>query len=166
MDESLEVGYNWCCKAWHEMGREELYALLRLRSEVFVVEQDCVYQDLDDKDQAGVHLWLERTESPAHAGGRILACTRLLPPGVSYEGEVSIGRVVTAPDIRRDGWGRKLMARSLDELRARWPGWGVHISAQQYLERFYADFGFETSGDPYLEDGIPHIGMTLPATRD
>ena len=162
MDESRTAGYNWCCKAWQDMGREELYALLRLRSEVFVVEQDCVYQDLDDKDQAGVHLWLERTDAPASKGGRILACTRLLPAGVSYAGEASIGRVVTAQEVRRDGWGRQLMARSLEELRARWPGVGVHISAQQYLERFYADFGFETQGEPYLEDGIPHIGMTLP----
>lgn len=155
----------WHCKRWEELGREELYALLRLRAEVFVVEQDCPYQDLDDKDRKGLHLWAERPAEPASKGGRVLAVTRLLPAGVSYENEVSIGRVVTAEEVRRSGLGKELMVRSLEALHAHWPGEPIRLSAQQYLERFYAGFGFETVGESYLEDGIPHVAMTRPAGR-
>lgn len=163
MDESMNEGFNWQCKPWQEVGREELYALLRVRSEVFVVEQDCVYQDLDDKDGQSLHLWMEPTQRPASEGGPVLAYTRLLPAGVSYSDEVSIGRVVTAPSVRRDGWGKELMRRSLDAVHDAWPGIPVRISAQQYLERFYGEFGFVTQGESYLEDGIPHVAMTRPA---
>lgn len=153
----------WHCKAWSELDREELYALLRLRAEVFVVEQDCPYQDLDDKDRNGLHLWAERTGVPASEGGAVLALTRLLPAGVSYEAEVSIGRVVTSGTVRRSGIGKALMVRSLEALHAHWPGQPIRLSAQQYLERFYREFGFESVGEPYLEDGIPHIAMVRPA---
>jgi ElaA protein len=153
----------WRVKSWSELGREELYSLLKLRSEVFVVEQDCVYQDLDDKDKDALHVWMERAGSPAEKGGEILATTRLLPAGSSYEAEVSIGRVVTAQSLRRDGWGRELMRRSLDEVHLAWEGVPIRISAQKYLEAFYASFGFSTVGEPYLEDGIPHVAMTRPA---
>mgnify|MGYP001199535607 FL=1 len=153
----------WRCKSWPELGREELYGLLRLRSEVFVVEQDCAYQDLDDKDKVGLHVWMEHAGQPAEEGGEVLATTRLLPAGVSYASEVSIGRVVTAQSVRRGGWGRELMRRSLDEVHRSWSGVPIRISAQQYLEDFYAGFGFTTVGEPYLEDGIPHVAMTRPA---
>ena len=153
----------WRCKAWSELDREELYALLRLRAEVFVVEQDCPYQDLDDKDRDGLHLWAERTADPASEGGTVLALTRLLPAGVSYATEVSIGRVVTSGTVRRSGMGKALMARSLEALHAHWPGHPIRLSAQQYLERFYEEFGFESVGESYLEDGIPHIAMVRPA---
>lgn len=153
----------WRCKSWAELGREELYGLLRLRTEVFVVEQDCVYQDLDDKDKDALHVWMEQAGAPADQGGQILATTRLLPVGVSYKREVSIGRVVTAQSVRRGGWGRKLMKRSLDEVHAAWPGEPIRISAQEYLEDFYSSFGFSTVGEVYLEDGIPHVAMTRPA---
>ena len=93
----------------------------------------------------------------------MLATTRLLPAGVSYAGEVSIGRVVTAQSVRGGGWGRELMRRSLDEVCGFWPEVPIRISAQQYLEVFYASFGFTTVGEPYLEDGIPHVAMTRPA---
>lgn len=153
----------WRCKSWNELGREELYSLLKLRSEVFVVEQDCVYQDMDDKDKVGLHVWMERAGAPAAEGGEILATTRLLPAGVSYPEEVSIGRVVTAQSVRRGGWGKALMKRSLDEVHAAWKGEPIRISAQQYLEAFYCSFGFTTVGESYLEDGIPHVAMTRPA---
>lgn len=162
----IDSGFNglvWKCKFWEELDREELYGLLRLRAEVFVVEQDCPYQDLDDKDRSGLHLWAERSDCPASDGGEVLALTRLLPVGVSYPDEVSIGRVVTARSVRRSGLGKELMKRSLEALHRQWPGQPIRLSAQQYLERFYSDFGFEAVGDPYLEDGIPHVAMTLPA---
>ena len=163
MSHESEAAFIWHCKPWSELDVESLYALLCLRSEVFVVEQDCVYQDLDDKDRLSLHCWMERSDAPASSGGEVLAYTRLLPAGVSYEGEVSIGRVVTAMSVRRDGWGKALMRRSLDEVHAAWPGEPIRISAQQYLERFYAEFGFATQGESYLEDGIPHVAMTRPA---
>jgi len=163
MSKDAENGCQWRCVPWSALDRESLYALLKLRSEVFVVEQDCVYQDLDDKDRQSLHCWLERSDAPASAGGEVLAYTRLLPAGISYPDEVSIGRVVTSETVRRDGWGKALMRRSLDEVHAAWPGVPIRISAQQYLEAFYADFGFTTQGAPYLEDGIPHVAMTRPA---
>jgi ElaA protein len=163
MAEEREEDFTWRCLPWSELDRNTLYALLRLRSEVFVVEQDCAYQDLDDKDEQSLHCWLERSAAPAAKGGQVLAYTRLLPAGVSYKGEVSIGRVVTAMDVRRGGWGKALMRRSLDEVHAAWPGVPIRISAQQYLEAFYSDFAFTTQGASYLEDGIPHVAMTRPA---
>ena len=153
----------WHCKPWSELDREELYALLRLRAEVFVVEQDCPYQDLDDKDRNGLHLWAEQASEPVSRGGAVLALTRLLPVGVSYASEVSIGRVVTSGIVRGSGMGKALMFRSLEALHKHWPGQPIRLSAQQYLERFYQEFGFESVGEPYLEDGIPHIAMVRPA---
>jgi len=163
MSHEAEAEFIWRCKPWSELDIESLYSLLRLRSEVFVVEQDCVYQDLDDKDRWSLHCWLERSGAPASEGGDVLAYTRLLPAGVSYKEEVSIGRVVTSRSVRRDGLGKALMRRSLDETHAAWPGQPIRISAQQYLERFYGEFGFTTQGESYLEDGIPHVAMTRPA---
>jgi len=158
-------GIVWHCKRWEELSREELYALLRLRAEVFVVEQDCPYQDLDDKDRNGLHLWAERAGDRASVSVDVLALTRLLPAGVSYAKEVSIGRVVTAQGVRGTGLGRELMLRSLEALHQEWPGDSIRLSAQQYLESFYAEFGFEAVGEPYLEDGIPHIAMVRAAGR-
>ena len=115
MMDAVGDGITWHCKAWSEMDREELYALLRLRAEVFVVEQDCPYQDLDDKDRNGLHLWAERTGAPASEGGAVLALTRLLPAGVSYATEVSIGRVVTSRTVRRSGMGKALMGLAMED---------------------------------------------------
>lgn len=155
----------WQCRPWAELDREQLYGLLRLRAEVFVVEQNCPYQDLDGKDRQGLHLWAEHAEHPLSEGGEALATTRLLPAGVSYAEEVSIGRVVTASQARGTGLGKELMRRSLDALHGAWPGQDIRLSAQCYLEQFYRDFGFESVGESYLEDGIPHIAMVRPAGR-
>jgi ElaA protein len=144
---------DWQLKPFDALSPGELYALLALRSDVFVVEQNCVYLDTDGLDSVALHLWLPGTP---HA----LAVARLLPPGSCYA-EASIGRVATAGRVRRTGLGRALFQRALDEVAQRWPG-PVRIMAQSYLTKFYADFGFLIQGDEFLEDGIPHFYMRKP----
>lgn len=141
------------CKPFGQLSTEELYHLLALRQEVFVVEQDCVYQDLDYKDQNAWHLLGWDTNK------QLIAYLRLLPAGVSYPGFVSIGRVITAQSVRRLGIGQKLMTRALEWSDEKFRGIDIKISAQVYLLAFYRSFGFETTGAEYLEDGIPHIAM-------
>ncbi len=131
----------------------QLYALLRLRAEVFVVEQNCVYQDLDDKDQPALHL-LGTTED-----GRLAAYTRLLDRGISYPDYASIGRVITAPFARGQGLGRPLMEASLQALFTAYGVQPVKISAQAHLQAYYGSVGFTGVGDIYDEDGIPHRAM-------
>jgi ElaA protein len=144
---------DWQLKPFDALTPGELYALLALRSDVFVVEQNCVYLDTDGLDSVALHLWLPGTP---HA----LAVARLLPPGSCYA-EASIGRVATAGRVRRTGLGRALFQRALDEVAQRWPG-PVRIMAQSYLTKFYAEFGFLIQGDEFLEDGIPHFYMRKP----
>ncbi|MFM7261546.1 MAG: GNAT family N-acetyltransferase [bacterium] len=139
----------WRQRAFDALTARELYAILAQRAEVFVVEQRCAYQDLDGFDAASTHLWAER------ADGTIVACLRVLPAGVKYD-EVSIGRVVTAPSVRRTGLGRELMRRGIIAAGERVP---IRIGAQAYLECFYGEFGFERASELYDEDGIPHIEM-------
>ena len=141
----------WVRKKFDELTVHELYAILQLRNEVFAIEQNCVYPDMDDKDQASYHLmcWQDN---------KLVAYTRIIPPGVIYK-EASIGRVVTSPALRRKGMGKELMQRStrwIEELYGKIP---IRIGAQTYLIKFYNDLGFQTSGDVYLEDGIDHIQM-------
>lgn len=152
MTDSLPISpVKWLCSEFESLSTAELYDILRLRAEVFVVEQECPYQDLDNKDQLAFHL-LGRNESS-------LCCyARLLPPGVNYP-EASIGRVVTSSSARRGGFGRLLLKESIRQCQILWPGKGITISAQQYLERFYQEFEFTTESEPYSEDGIPHIRM-------
>lgn len=147
------MAINWILKSFPQLTTEELYALLRLRNIVFVVEQDCPYLDTDGKDQASWHLM-------AFDDDRLVAYTRIIPPGISYE-EVSIGRVVTAPEARGSGIGRELMEQSLRHCETLFGQVPIRIGAQQYLERFYASLGFISTGEPYLDDGIPHIEMLL-----
>lgn len=143
----------WSLKKFEDLTPAELYAILRLRNEVFVVEQHCVYQDADGKDPACRHLmgWDANT---------LVAYTRLIPPGVSYT-EASIGRVVTSPNHRRSGLGRDLMKLSIEKTFSLFGGPGIRIGAQCYLTEFYRSLGFEPVGEPYLEDGIPHTEMIL-----
>ena len=136
-----------------EMSRD-LYALLQLRCAVFIVEQNCPYLDPDGKDvlDGTHHLY-------AHdADGRVLACLRLLAPGVSYA-HPSIGRVANAASTRGSGLGRALMRRGIAECTRLWPGQPIRIGAQAHLEKFYGSFGFKAVGEPYDEDGIPHLEM-------
>lgn len=141
----------WVLKKFDELTSYELYAILQLRNEVFVVEQNCVFQDADDKDQFSYHLM-----GSVHY--KLIAYTRLVPAGISYE-QVSIGRVVTSPSFRRSGAGRELMQRSIDMVHKIFGVQPIKIGAQLYLKKFYESFGFRQIGDIYLEDGIEHIYM-------
>lgn len=147
---------NTILRSFDHLSPAELYKLLQLRQDVFIIEQNCIYRDLDDKDPVCLHLMLEHE-------GEVLACCRLVPPGVSYEGYSSIGRVSTAKSHRMEGLGIMLMEKAMQAAHQTWPGHPVCISAQAYLEKFYQRFGFETVSKPYLEDDIPHIKMMYTA---
>ena len=144
---------NWTNKKFSELRPDELYAILRLRSEVFVVEQNCVFLDMDHKDEVSHHLmgWEENN---------LAAYARIVPPGISYR-EFSIGRIVSSPIVRRQGIGRVLVSKSI-ELAYTLHGKGViRIGAQNYLRGFYESFGFKKASEIYLEDDIEHIEMLL-----
>jgi ElaA protein len=147
---------NWKIKKFKELTVDELYAILQLRSEVFVVEQNCVYHDPDGKDQQAWHLM-------GIEDSTLIAYTRILPPGISYD-DPSIGRVVTLSLKRRSGLGRELMKLSIIECEKLFGKTPITLSAQSYLIHFYESLGFSTIGDQYLEDGIPHIKMKRKAS--
>ena len=140
-------------RAFAELSTSELYGLLKLRQEVFVVEQSCPYLDADGLDAAASHLFAVDSD-----GSAMLACARLFAPGVR-ELEAVIGRVVTAPSVRRSGAGRELMRRAIAAIEDAHGPVPIRIGAQKYLERFYGSFGFARDGEDYLEDGIPHLHM-------
>ena len=142
---------NHTVKSFQELSNEELYAILRLRSEVFVVEQNCPYQDLDNKDQKCFHLML-------YEGDFLAAYCRLLPAGISYL-ENSIGRVISAPSYRGTGVGKIVMELGIRYCEQFFGAEPIRIGAQVYAKGFYAAFGFLEEGEEYLEDGIPHIEM-------
>ncbi|MFP2905665.1 GNAT family N-acetyltransferase [Pyxidicoccus sp. 3LFB2] len=152
----------WMWKSFRELTLDELYALLALRQEVFVVEQRSIYQDVDGLDGGSVHLL---AYEDAEGGPFLAAYLRVLPPGLKFPGASSIGRVVTSPRARGRGWGRELVERGVARLDAHFPTADIRISAQHYLQRFYEDFGFHAEGDVYDEDGIPHIEMVRKAAR-
>ena len=138
-------------KTFNELNTTELYDLLQLRSEIFVVEQDCVYQDLDGKDDKAIHVL-------AYYDQKLVAYTRLFKPGDYFE-EASIGRVVVRKNYRQHRFGYDIMNASIDFLKLEHGIKTIKISAQTYLKRFYNNLGFKEVGEGYLEDGIPHIGM-------
>ena len=144
---------NWVFKKFDDLTVTELYAILKLRSEVFVIEQNCIYQDADDKDQVSWHL-------TGWDGEILVAYTRIIPPGISYA-EASIGRVVTSPKYRKTGVGRQLMQASIKRTFDQFDCSSIKIGAQVYLTKFYESLGFIQSSEPYLEDDIPHITMKL-----
>ena len=143
---------NWIIKRFDELSLDELYNILQLRTEVFIVEQNCVYQDPDGKDQSAWHLM-------AIEDDKLVAYTRILPPGVAYN-DPAIGRVVTSSSKRRSGLGRELMRRSIEACEKLFGNASITLSAQVYLKSFYESFGFIVVGEEYLEDGIPHIKMS------
>ena len=145
---------NWSCKSFTELTSEELYKILQLRSAVFVVEQNSVYQDCDDKDQHSYHLMGWQKEI-------LIAYSRLIPPGMTYK-NASIGRVITTATSRGKNIGRELMIRSIKKVSELFNERSVTIGAQLYLKNFYKSLGFTEAGDVYLEDGIKHIKMHLP----
>lgn len=144
---------NWVYKHFDQLTTTELYAILQLRSEVFVVEQNCVYQDIDGKDLKSTHLM-------AWHNDHLVAYTRLVPAGVSFT-EASIGRVITSPFYRGLGIGITLLDKSIEQILATYQTNTIRIGAQLYLKKFYEGFGFVAEGDEFLEDGIPHIEMVL-----
>jgi ElaA protein len=141
----------WLLKKFEELTPYQLYAVLQLRNEVFVVEQNCVFQDADDKDQNAYHLM-------GFDNNKLVAYTRLVAPGEIYE-QPSIGRVVTSPGVRRTGAGKELMKQSIDAVYTLFGIQPIKIGAQLYLKKFYESLGFEQVSDSYLEDGIEHIYM-------
>ena len=138
-------------KSFKELSKLELYKILRLRAEVFIVEQNCVYQDIDDKDQKALHVILLKDKS-------IIGYTRIFGPG-DYFDEASIGRVVISEKERHNNHGSDLMKTSIDVIYNQLHENSIKISAQCYLENFYKALGFVLIGESYLEDGIPHIAM-------
>lgn len=143
------------CFSFHQLTPYELYDIMVLRQEVFVVEQNCPYLDADGKDLQCWHL-LGRNDA-----GKLICYTRLLPEGLAYEGYVSIGRVVSSPSARGAGAGKILMQRSIEMCRHLFGNQPIKIGAQSYLLKFYEGFGFRSIGEEYLEDGIPHTKMIL-----
>ncbi len=142
---------NWFGSRFHELGVDNLYDALALRCRVFVLEQG-PYLDPDGIDRQAWHL-LGRDES-----GMLQAYLRIVDPGVKYA-EPSIGRVITSPETRGTGLGRRLFDEGVARCLALWPGQGIRISAQAHLERFYGEWGFKRVGSEYLEDNIPHLEM-------
>ncbi|MEI9982694.1 MAG: GNAT family N-acetyltransferase [Aliidongia sp.] len=135
-------------RKFEELAPRELYALLKLRCAVFIVEQACAYPDIDGKDPLASHLL-------CHDGSDLIGCLRIFAPGAAAR----IGRVVVAPSARGTGLGRRLMLEGLAEIGRRWGDVPVDLSAQAHLERFYAGLGFARVSDDYLEDDIPHCDM-------
>lgn len=149
------MNLNWIYKKFDELTNRELYAVLQLRSEVFVVEQNCVYQDIDDKDLKSFHLM-------AFDGDILAAYSRVLAPGMSFK-EASIGRVITKPSHRRKGIGVMLIQKAIVATSNTFASKQIKIGAQLYLKKFYEGFGFVQTSEVFLEDGIEHIEMLLNA---
>ena len=143
---------NKVIKNFSELSTEEIYNILKIRSEVFVVEQNCVYQDIDEKDQKAVHLFLEKNNE-------IIAYTRIFKKGDYYEENPSIGRVVVSKKERGKNLGKEIMLNSIEFIKKELEGRKIELSAQKYLDKFYTDLDFYSEGEDYLEDGIPHQRM-------
>ena len=148
---------SWVCAKFADLTPLQLHDMYRLRVAVFIVEQDCVFQDVDGADPKAWHLL-------GYSGDELVVYCRLLPAGVKFD-EPSIGRVITAPSVRGTGMGRVLMAEAMRCANALWPALPIRIGAQAHLERFYNGFGFTKSSEPYDEDGILHIEMHHKGNR-
>ena len=148
-----EIRWQW--SGFHQLSVGDLYAVLALRQRVFIVEQDCAYQDADGRDAEAWHLlgW-----GNAKGGAPLLAYARVFPPGVRYA-EASIGRIATAPEVRGRGYGRLLTREAMRRCAELFPGAAIRLGAQRRLEEFYRELGFVAASEPYLEDGIEHVEM-------
>lgn len=138
-------------RTYEALNKKQLYEILRLRAEVFVVEQNCPYQDVDGKDDTALHVL-------GYIGDQLMAYTRIFEAG-NYFDHASIGRVVVKKEFRKHTYGQELMEFSIRAVHTQGLGEFIEISAQKYLERFYTDLGFAPTGAEYLEDGIPHLRM-------
>ncbi len=145
--------FHFKCIPFSALTTEELYKLMALRQEVFVVEQNCPYLDADGKDQNAWHLMGFDDD------GKLIAYARIAPKGITYDNYISIGRIATATTVRRKGFGKKLMDVCFEKIEKLFGTEPIKISAQCYLIQFYESFGFKTVGEEYLEDDIPHIAM-------
>ena len=150
---------NTVIKNFSELSTEEIYNILKLRSEVFVVEQNCVYQDIDEKDQKATHLFIEKNNE-------IIAYTRIFKKGDYYEENPSIGRVVVSKKERGKNLGKEIMLNSIEFIKKEMEGRKIELSAQKYLDKFYKDLDFYSEGEDYLEDGIPHQRMFYNLLRN
>lgn len=139
-------------KYFDDLTVTELYDVLQLREEVFQIEQNCIYKDIDDKDRKCYHLML-------YKDAELVAYCRLVPAGISYDAYASIGRVVSSSKYRKEGYGRQLMSKAMEKMMQVFPHLPIKISAQLYLQKFYESFGFVAVGEWYMEDEIPHIAM-------
>ena len=148
----------WKIKRFEELTTTELYEILRVRAEVFVVEQTCIYQDLDEKDKRAYHLYCEES-------GKVKAYLRILDRGISYP-EISIGRVLTTENNRRKGLAREMMKNAIDFICKDLGENQIRISGQLYLQAFYESLGFQTVSEMYLEDDIPHVEMLYGGTKN
>lgn len=144
----------WKYKQYSELNADEVYDILRVRQAVFVIEQQCIYEDCDEFDATSIHI-LGEDDSQTLA-----AYARLLPPGTKYV-EAAIGRILTTKQHRSLGLGKKLMTRCIEECKTRYPGSDIRISAQVQLQNFYGQYGFVTDGESYDDAGIEHIDMLL-----
>ena len=148
----MNLKLQWDLKSFDALSNHELYEVLRLRNEVFIVEQNCIFQDLDNKDQKCHHLL-------GTQDGILMAYSRIVPPGLSYT-EPSIGRILTSPRGRGKMYGQELMGKSIAVLEEKYGKSTIRIGAQLYLKNFYESFQFRQSSEIYDEDGISHIEMT------
>jgi len=151
---------DWYLKTFDELSNQELYGILQLRTEVFVVEQTCVFQDMDGKDDKNCqHIFcLPAGQGSVTQENKVIACARFFPPGIMYQ-EAALGRICTSMLYRGTGLGKELMRRSLLEMERCFPGQPIRIGAQTYLNGFYRSFGFENASELYMEDGIEHVEM-------
>lgn len=149
--------YQWTCKLYDELTKQEFHQILKVREEVFIIEQNCVYQDIDLKDVPSFHLCV-------YDQNELIAYSRILPLGISYDNYISIGRVLSILSYRKTGIGKFLMQKTLQSCKELFPNAPIKISAQKYLIAFYESFGFLFTGKEYLEDNIPHVEMIYRET--
>lgn len=149
---------NWTNKSFNELNNKELYDIIKVRSKVFQIEQNCLYLDLDDIDTYCFHLFLK-----SELDSSVVSYCRIIPPNIRYP-EVSIGRVLTIPSKRKKGLAREMMEIAIAFVQKTWPQQNIQISAQVYLEEFYQSLQFQTISDVYLEDNvIEHVKMLWKA---
>lgn len=144
---------NWHVKTFNDLTINELYAILKLRQDVFIIEQNCIYPDIDNIDEDSIHIF-------ASTENNIIAYCRIVYPGIKYK-EPSIGRVIVNPAFRNKQIGTQLLEKAILTNVKLFPNLGNRISAQSHLQPFYQNLGFETTSEIYLEDGIPHVEMLL-----
>ncbi len=151
-------GISWHWYSFHELSNSQLYSLLKLRQDVFIIEQECLYPDMDDLDQHCMHLL-------GYEGEQLIACLRLIPEEFSNSGNTSLGRIITISHKRGMGLGSLLMNETMAYLVEHFSGKKIQLSAQHHLQSYYYKYGFERFGEPYDEDGILHIAMLFDPSR-